>query len=417
MSRDLSDWSILALDRVGSIGTGTTPPTAMADCFGGTVPFATPGDLGHQKLVEVTARTLTEKGLTYSRRVPAGSSLFVCIGATVGKVGLAAKDMAANQQINFVVPAEFMDNHFLYYSLVIAAPAVRKLAGDGALPMISKSDFGSSVHIKFPELKKQKQISEILSCWDQAQCEAKRLSEALIVKREWICRSVATGRRRTRCSSSEWKSAKLSTVLFEHGEKSSGIEPVYSVSVQKGLVDQIEHLGRSYSSVNTSAYNLVHPGDIVYTKSPTGDFPLGIVKLSRASTNVIVSPLYGVYRPISKSVGTIIEAVFSVPDLAQRYLKPLVQKGAKNTISITNQDFLKGEVRLPAEVEEAEQIAELIDGTRLEILASEARHELIRRQKVTIMRKLLSGEWRVPRLGDPFVPGGPMMDRIAEAAE
>lgn len=49
---------------------------------------------------------------------------------------------------------------------------------------------------------------------------------------------------------------------------------------------------------------------------------------------------------------------------------------------------------------------------------AQARHlHLLRRQKRALAQKLLSGEWRVPRLGDPFVPGGPMMDRIAEAAE
>ena len=46
---------------------------------------------------------------------------------------------------------------------------------------------------------------------------------------------------------------------------------VYSVSVHKGLINQIEHLGRSFSAKNTE---LLKPNDIVYTKSPTGEFPL-----------------------------------------------------------------------------------------------------------------------------------------------
>ena len=48
-----------------------------------------------------------------------------------------------------------------------------------------------------------------------------------------------------------WAERKLSDVLFEHKEKSSGKEEVYSVSVHKGVVNQIEHLGRVFASNNT----------------------------------------------------------------------------------------------------------------------------------------------------------------------
>jgi len=44
-----------------------------------------------------------------------------------------------------------------------------------------------------------------------------------------------------------WKDRKLSEVLLEHDERSTGKEEVFSVSVHKGVINQIEHLGRSYS--------------------------------------------------------------------------------------------------------------------------------------------------------------------------
>ena len=68
----------------------------------------------------------------------------------------------------------------------------------------------------------------------------------------------------------DWKERKLSEFLTEHKLKSTVKEEVYSVSVHKGLVNQVEHLGRAFSAPDTSKYNLVKPGDIVYTKSPTG---------------------------------------------------------------------------------------------------------------------------------------------------
>ena len=48
--------------------------------------------------------------------------------------------------------------------------------------------------------------------------------------------------------SGEWENRPLADVLIEHGYKSNGSEEVFSVSVNKGLINQIEHLGRSFSA-------------------------------------------------------------------------------------------------------------------------------------------------------------------------
>lgn len=54
----------------------------------------------------------------------------------------------------------------------------------------------------------------------------------------------------------DWEERKLSEFLTEHKLKSTGKEEVYSVSVHKGLVNQVERLGRAFSAPDTSKYNL-----------------------------------------------------------------------------------------------------------------------------------------------------------------
>ena len=158
----------------------------------------------------------------------------------------------------------------------------------------------------------------------------------------------------------EWKDRKLNEILVEHKEKSTGNEDVYSVSVYKGLVNQVEHLGRRFATKDTSKYNLVKPGDIVYTKSPTGDFPLGIIKQSRVSKNVIVSPLYGVFTPETKYLGYILNDYFESSVNTYNYLHPIVQKGAKNTMNISNKTFLSRSLMLPIDFEEQKFIANFL---------------------------------------------------------
>jgi len=174
-------------------------------------------------------------------------------------------------------------------------------------------------------------------------------------------------------SKKNWKNIKLSSVLTEHKLKSTGTEEVFSVSVHKGLINQIEHLGRSYSAADTNHYNRVQPGDIVYTKSPTGEFPYGIIKQSHVSSDVIVSPLYGVFRPQTKALGYWINTYFEYVPNTNNHLRPIIQKGVKNTINITNETFLDSELRLPSESDELEKIARFLSliETKINLL----RHE------------------------------------------
>lgn len=159
----------------------------------------------------------------------------------------------------------------------------------------------------------------------------------------------------------EWENKRLGEFLTEHKCKSSGKEEVFSVSVHKGLVNQIEHLGRVFAASNTDNYNLVKPNDIVYTKSPTGDFPLGIIKQSKIDKSVIVSPLYGVFTPQSKGLGYMLDAFFESPINTSNYLSSIIQKGAKNTINITNSTFLSKKITLPVSIEEQEKIGKFLE--------------------------------------------------------
>ena len=70
-----------------------------------------------------------------------------------------------------------------------------------------------------------------------------------------------------------WQKKELRKVLQERNEKNTKGYEVCSVSVTQGVVNQIEYLGRSFAAKDTLHYNVVKYGDIVYTKSPTGDFP------------------------------------------------------------------------------------------------------------------------------------------------
>lgn len=249
--------------------------------------------------------------------------------------------------------------------------------------------------VPLPSLDLQRKIVEILRTWDEALEKLTALRALNIRRRVWLRTHLFAGKVRLPGFTGECRVVPLSEVLHEHGSKSTGAEEVYSVSVHKGLVNQVEHLGRSFSAANTDHYNRVLPGDIVYTKSPTGDFPLGIIKQSKIDREVIVSPLYGVFTPQTYALGVILDALFESPLAARNYLHPLVQKGAKNTIAVTNSQFLEGKLRLPMDPAEQAAIADIVNASHAECAGIEAEIDALTRQKRGLMQKLLTGEWRV----------------------
>jgi len=262
-----------------------------------------------------------------------------------------------------------------------------------AVPHISPLQI-RNFQISLPNLPEQKAIADLLSTWDEAIDKTEQLIRAKESHLDSCARRLFDIQDVDKRAG--WNVVKLKTILVEHGRKSSGCEDVFSVSVHKGLVNQIEHLGRCFSAANTTGYHRVQHGDIVYTKSPTGDFPLGIVKQSHVAEDVIVSPLYGVFSPLTFSLGTVLDFYFSSPTRASNYLLPLVQKGAKNTIAISNTTFLSGSLSLPVEEEAQNNIAEFVLTARNEIDRLRLLAEKYKTQKRGLMQKLLAGEWRLP---------------------
>ncbi|OXA82939.1 hypothetical protein B0A73_22640, partial [Flavobacterium hibernum] len=168
---------------------------------------------------------------------------------------------------------------------------------------------------------------------------------------------------KNRDSNSNWERKKLGEISKEHLHKNRNNQylEVFSVSKHKGVINQIEHLGRSFSAKEIMHYKLVYNGDLVYTKSPTSEFPFGIIKQNRTGRVGVVSPLYCVFTPKTFALGYLLHEYFNSPVNTFNYLNPLVQKGAKNTMNINNDTFLNGaKLLLPTNEKEQDKIYNIL---------------------------------------------------------
>ena len=255
---------------------------------------------------------------------------------------------------------------------------IRRIAQGTKIYSISSKNF-AECYIGIPSKDEQSKIARLLALIDSRIATQNKIIEDLKKLKVAITQKIS--------KDNSNRKVMLSELLTERYEKNKDLYPVHSVSVSEGIINQVDFLGRSFAANDISNYNVVCCGDIVYTKSPTGDFPYGIVKMSSIDTKVSVSPLYGVYHPSSEYVGIYLNNYFSNSLNAKNYLHKLIQKGAKNTINITNKRFLENEISLPNETL-LKEYSLFISAFDLKIKSEQKALLLLQKQKEYLLQQM-----------------------------
>ncbi|MDT3386822.1 MAG: restriction endonuclease subunit S [Bacteroidota bacterium] len=326
------EWEVRSLGGIVDIRSGVSP-TGIVDKQG-TIPYYK---------VEQLNNCFIELGETpyfaMEDLIPAYSIVFPKRGAAImtNKIRLSSHPCQLDTNLMaLTVKDDRVDYRFLFYFLQRCQ--LSKIADTSTIPQINNIHI-NPIRVHLPSMLEQKKIASFLYSIDkmiETQIKVIEHYESLI--RAIILRTqLAFSRRKV----------YLRDILTERKELNELGYDICSVSVSKGVVNQVEYLGRSYAAKETTHYHVVHKGDIIYTKSPTGEFPYGIIKQSYLDSPVAVSPLYGVYEPTDYLTGVYLHHFFCSPQNAKNYLHKLIQKGAKNTINITNQHFLDNYIFLP----------------------------------------------------------------------
>lgn len=190
--------------------------------------------------------------------------------------------------------------------------------------------------------------------------------------------------------SEPWHEVKLGECLQVSIEKNRslqfGVNDVLSVSGEQGIVNQIDFKGRSFAGADLSNYNIVRVGDVVYTKSPLKSCPYGIVK-TNCYREGIVSALYGVYKATENNDPYFFQVYFLENNRLNNYLRPLISKGAKNTLIISDSGALNGIVSVPT-LAEQRLIGTYFRSLDTAIRQSELRAEALRRVRASMLARM-----------------------------
>jgi type I restriction enzyme S subunit len=171
-------WGEKKVKEIGIAQTGTTPKTSEAENFGDFIPFIKPADVDFSGIGDIRYNNegLSSIGLRKGRKMEINSTLMVCIGATIGKVGFTEKDVSCNQQINSLTVKKEFEPKFIYYAMTSKKFQNSVISeGKGAqatLPIINKSKW-ENLTISFPTSKPEQK--RLVDKFDSILLETKKL--------------------------------------------------------------------------------------------------------------------------------------------------------------------------------------------------------------------------------------------------
>lgn len=122
---------------------GKTPSTKDEENFGSDIPFITIPDLYNNVYVIKTERYLSTRGANSQKNkfLPKNSICVSCIG-TAGLVSLVYKTSQTNQQINSIIPKDWISPYFIYFTMLNMSNKINSYGQSGStIVNMNKSQF------------------------------------------------------------------------------------------------------------------------------------------------------------------------------------------------------------------------------------------------------------------------------------
>ena len=260
--------------------------------------------------------------------------------------------------------------------------------------------------VPLPWLYEQKKIAEILSTWDEAIEQTRKLIETKKRRKKALMQQLLTGKRRLQSYTKpnknssyrffdlpeDWACPQIKEIAQECSERNIGKDdlPVLACSKHVGFVESSEYFGKQVFSKNTSNYKVICRGQFGF---PSNHIEEGSIGLLQKQDIGLVSPIYIVFKCNENIILEYLYAVFKT-DTFRHIFKALTNASVDRRGSLRWKEFSLIHIPMPTR-EEQKDIANVLKTSDDEIVQIEAKLKALEKQKRGLMQKLLTGEVRV----------------------
>ena len=374
------EWETKSINDLADVIGGGTPDTTVKSYWDGGIQWFTPSEIGKNKFVDASLRTITEDGLNNSSaKLLPPNTILLSSRATIGECSLSLRECATNQGFQSLV-SKNCNVDFLYYLIQTKKKdLIRKSCGSTFLE-ISANEV-RKIQVSVPSDVEQQKIAELLSLIDKRIATQNKIIKDLKKLKSAICEKLFSSPKdkqpqiRLYGFFGDWHFVRLSDICHRICRKNTGeqCKQVLTIAAQYGLVSQEEFFNKNVASENLSGYYLLQKGDFAYNKSYSGDYVWGTVKRLDNYEQGVLSPLYICFRPDPARVDSDFLIYYFESKKWHKTVANIAGEGARNhgLLNISVVDYFNTIHCIPS-MDEQKQIAQII-GTLLSKIAREQR--------------------------------------------
>ena len=160
------EWKTKSINDLAVVIGGGTPDTTVKLYWDGEIQWFTPSEVGKNKYVDLSVRTITEEGLNNSSaKLLPRNTILLSSRATIGECSLSLRECATNQGFQSLVSKK-CNVDFLYYLIQTKKKdLIRKSCGSTFLE-ISANEV-RKIQVSVPSEVEQQNIAGLLSLLDE----------------------------------------------------------------------------------------------------------------------------------------------------------------------------------------------------------------------------------------------------------
>lgn len=257
--------------------------------------------------------------------------------------------------------------------------------------------------LPIPPISEQKKIAEILSTWDEAIEQTRKLIDAKKRRKKALMQQLLTGKKRlTEYVTSkgrksyrffdlpeDWECPQIRIIGQERSERNAGRDglTVLSCSKHLGFVESSKYFGKQVFSADTSNYKIIRRSYFGY---PSNHIEEGSIGLLLSHDIGIVSPIYTVFQCNDNVIPEYLYAAFKT-DTFRHIFAISTNASVDRRGSLRWREFSLIRVPLPS-IKEQQAIVDVLNVAENEIVQIERKLKAFEKQKRGLMKKLLTGE-------------------------
>ena len=163
--QETKGWAKKQIKDLGEVITGNTPSKKEGKYWNGDFAWITAQDF-KGKYINDSILKLTRFGKNKARVIPQNSVLVTCI-ASIGLNAINKIECSTNQQINTICCNRKYHYEYVYYLITYNVKRLKQLAGQTAVPIITKKNFEEFEVYTVENYDEQQKIADCLSSLDE----------------------------------------------------------------------------------------------------------------------------------------------------------------------------------------------------------------------------------------------------------